>query len=173
MRTPALEGAPYLTEHGPDLTAGTAGTHDFDGKLRGAMTAHPKTDPATGELHLFGSSPFPPHLTHHVSDAEGQLTHSADVPGATASLKHDFALTRNHVVFIEGTVTFDPAEHSGIPYGWNDAQPARIGVMPRGPALLELVGLRPRPRYRAQHPLPQPPMGRRRGRRPRRRADPR
>ncbi|MFH9399610.1 carotenoid oxygenase family protein [Streptomyces sp. NPDC017638] len=27
VRTPALEGAPYMTEHGPDLTASTAGTH--------------------------------------------------------------------------------------------------------------------------------------------------
>jgi carotenoid cleavage dioxygenase len=70
---------------------------------------------------------------YYVADTEGHITHSAEVPGATASLKHDFAVTRHHVVFVEGTVTFDPAEHSGIPYGWNDAQPARIGVMPRGP----------------------------------------
>lgn len=163
VRTPALDGAPYMTERGPDLTASTAGTHviehagrllalceanfpfeltrdletvgahDFDGKLRGAMTAHPKTDPATGELHFFGSSPFPPLLTYYVADAKGQVTHSSEVPGASAALKHDFALTRNHVVFIEGTVAFDPTEHSGIPYAWNDDQPARIGVMPRGP----------------------------------------
>ncbi|KMS89136.1 MULTISPECIES: carotenoid oxygenase family protein [Streptomyces] len=162
VRTPALDGAPYLTERGPDLTASTAGTHviehagrllalceanlpfeltaeletvgahDFGGKLRSAMTAHPKTDPVTGELHFFGSSPFPPYLMYYVADAKGHITHSAEVPGATASLKHDFALTRHHVVFVEGTVTFDPDEHSGIPYGWNDAQPARIGVMPRG-----------------------------------------
>ncbi|RDI60297.1 retinal pigment epithelial membrane protein [Nocardia pseudobrasiliensis] len=157
VHTPALDGAPYMTEHGPDLTASVAGTHviehggrllalceanlpfeltaeldtlgayDFDGKLRSAMTAHPKTDPVTGELHFFGSSPFPPYLIHHVADAEGQFLHSVEIPGATASLKHDFAITRGHVVFIEGTVTFDPNEHSGIPYGWNDQQPARIG----------------------------------------------
>ncbi|MBD0695057.1 carotenoid oxygenase family protein [Streptomyces sp. CBMA123] len=163
VRTPALDGAPYLTENGPDLTASTAGTHviehggrllalceanfpfeltrdletvgpfDFDGKLRSAMTAHPKSDPLTGELHFFGSSPFPPFLTYYRADADGNVTHSAEIPGATASLKHDFAVTRNHVVFVEGTVTFDPAEHSGIPYSWQDAQPARIGVMPRGP----------------------------------------
>ncbi|MFI8083970.1 carotenoid oxygenase family protein [Kitasatospora sp. NPDC086009] len=162
VRTPALDGAPYMTENGPDLTASTAGTHviehagrllalceanlpfeltgdldtigpfDFGGKLRSAMTAHPKSDPVTGELHFFGSSPFPPFLTYYVADADGNVTHSAEVPGATAVLKHDFALTRNHVVFVEGTVTFDPAEHSGIPYSWQDAQPARIGVMPRG-----------------------------------------
>lgn len=27
VHTPALEGAPYMTERGPDLTASTAGTH--------------------------------------------------------------------------------------------------------------------------------------------------
>ncbi|MFD4241049.1 carotenoid oxygenase family protein [Streptomyces sp. NPDC058525] len=163
VHTPALDGAPYMTDRGPDLTASTAGTHviehagrllalceanlpfeltpdlatvgahDFDGKLRTAMTAHPKTDPVTGELHFFGSSPFPPFLTYYVADAKGAITHSAEIPGATASLKHDFALTRHHVVFVEGAVTFDPTEHSGIPYSWSDAQPARIGVMPRGP----------------------------------------
>ncbi|MFJ9773931.1 carotenoid oxygenase family protein [Kitasatospora sp. NPDC101157] len=162
VRTPALDGAPYMTEHGPDLTASTAGTHviehagrllalceanlpfeltpdldtvgayDFDGKLRSAMTAHPKSDPVTGELHFFGSSPFPPYLVYYVADAQGQITHSAEIPGAGAALKHDFAITRHHVVFVEGTVTFDPTEHSGIPYSWQDEQPARIGVMPRG-----------------------------------------
>ncbi|GAA0317565.1 carotenoid oxygenase family protein [Streptomyces polychromogenes] len=162
VRTPALDGAPYMTERGPDFTASTAGTHviehagrllalceanlpfeltpeletvgayDFDGRLRGAMTAHPKEDPRTGELHFFGSSPFPPFLTYYVAGAKGEVLHSSEVPGATAALKHDFAVTRRHVVFIEGNVTFDPAEHSGIPYGWSDRQPARIGVMPRG-----------------------------------------
>ena len=162
VKTPALDGAPYMTEHGPDLTASTAGTHiiehggrllalcesnlpfeltpeletvgayDFHGKLRTAMTAHPKQDPATGELHFFGSSPFPPFLVYHVADAKGEILYSAEVPGATASLKHDFAITGRHVVFVEGNVTFDPADHSGIPYGWSDQQPARIGVMPRG-----------------------------------------
>ncbi|MFH7594370.1 carotenoid oxygenase family protein [Streptomyces racemochromogenes] len=162
IQTPALDGAPYMTEHGPDLTASTAGTHviehagrllalceanfpfeltpgldtvgpyDFDGTLRSAMTAHPKSDPVTGELHFFGSSPFPPYLVYYVADADGHITHSAEVPGAGAALKHDFAVTRNHVVFVEGTVTFDPTEHSGIPYSWQDEQPARIGVMPRG-----------------------------------------
>ncbi|MEV4559164.1 carotenoid oxygenase family protein [Kitasatospora sp. NPDC049285] len=169
VQTPALDGAPYLTEHGPDLTASSAGTHviehggkllalceanlpfeltaeldtvgayDFGGRLRTAMTAHPKTDPVTGELHFFGSSPFPPYLMYYVADPSGRITEAIEVPGASAALKHDFALTRNHVVFVEGNVTFDPAEHSGIPYSWQDGQPARIGVMPRGPRGAEQV----------------------------------
>ncbi|WP_285526766.1 carotenoid oxygenase family protein, partial [Streptomyces lavendulae] len=110
----------------------TVGAYDFGGKLRSAMTAHPKEDPQTGELHFFSSSPFPPYLIHHVASADGQVLDSQEVPGATAALKHDFALTEHHVVFLEGSVTFDPSEHSGIPYGWSDAQPSRIGVLPRG-----------------------------------------
>ncbi|MEU5811370.1 carotenoid oxygenase family protein [Streptomyces sp. NPDC047718] len=162
VHTPALDGAPYMTEHGPDLTASTAGTHviehggrllalcesalpfeltpdletvgafDWNGKLTSAMTAHPKEDPTTGELHFFASSPFPPFLVHHVSSPDGTVLRSQEVPGATAALKHDFALTERHVVFLEGSVTFDPSDRSGIPYAWSDAQPTRIGVMPRG-----------------------------------------
>ncbi|WP_329446561.1 carotenoid oxygenase family protein [Streptomyces sp. NBC_01426] len=162
VHTPALDGAPYMTEHGPDLTASTAGTHviehagrllalseaalpfeltadletvgayDFGGKLTSAMTAHPKEDPVTGELHFFASSPFPPFLIHHVASADGKVLDSREVPGASAALKHDFALTAHHVVFLEGSVTFDSSEHSGIPYGWSEDQVSRIGVMPRG-----------------------------------------
>ncbi|CAL9407878.1 8'-apo-carotenoid 13,14-cleaving dioxygenase [Streptomyces sp. enrichment culture] len=162
VRTPALDGAPYMTDQGPDLTASTAGTHviehggrllalseaalpfeltadletvgayDFGGRLTSAMTAHPKEDPVSGELHFFSSSPFPPYLIHHVATADGQVLDSQEVPGASAALKHDFAVTEHYVVFLEGSVTFDPAEHSGIPYGWSDAQASRIGVMPRG-----------------------------------------
>ncbi|MGC9382298.1 carotenoid oxygenase family protein [Streptomyces sp. MH13] len=162
VHTPALDGAPYMTDQGPDLTASTAGTHviehggrllalseaalpfeltadletvgayDFGGKLTSAMTAHPKEDPASGELHFFSSSPFPPYLIHHVASADGQVLDSQEVPGASAALKHDFAITEHYVVFLEGSVTFDPGEHSGIPYGWSDAQASRIAVMPRG-----------------------------------------
>ncbi|GAA3487615.1 carotenoid oxygenase family protein [Streptomyces cremeus] len=161
VRTPALEGAPYMTDRGPDLRVSTAGTHviehggrllalsetalpfeltadletvgahDFGGKLTSAMTAHPKEDPATGELHFFASSPFPPYLIHHVASPDGQALDSQEVPGASAALKHDFAITAHHVIFLEGSVAFDPTEHSGIPYGWSDAQASRIGVMPR------------------------------------------
>ncbi|AUY52761.1 carotenoid oxygenase family protein [Streptomyces sp. CB01881] len=162
VHTPALDGAPYMTEHGPDLTVSTAGTHviehggrllalcesalpfeltpeletvgafDWNGRLTSAMTAHPKEDPVTGELHFFASSPFPPYLVHHVSSPDGTVLTSQEVPGASAALKHDFAITEHHVVFLEGSVALDLSEHSGIPYGWSDAQVSRIGVMPRG-----------------------------------------
>ncbi|MER6218855.1 MULTISPECIES: carotenoid oxygenase family protein [unclassified Streptomyces] len=114
----------------------TIGVHDFGGKLTGAMTAHPKEDPVTGELHFFGYGPFPPHLTYYVADASGAVVRSQVVEGARPSLMHDFAITRDHVVFIDSPVVFDHAEPSGIPYRWHDDVPLRLGVVPRtgGPA---------------------------------------
>ncbi|MFE6715114.1 carotenoid oxygenase family protein [Streptomyces sp. NPDC057695] len=109
----------------------TIGVHDFGGKLTGAMTAHPKEDPVTGELHFFGYGPFPPHLTYYVADASGAVVRSQVVEGAGPSLMHDFAITREHVVFIDSPVVFDHAEHSGIPYRWHDDVPLRLGVLPR------------------------------------------
>jgi carotenoid cleavage dioxygenase len=47
------------------------------------MTAHPKTDPVTGELHFFGYGFAPPFLTYHRLSAAGELVTSAEiaVPG--------------------------------------------------------------------------------------------
>ena len=49
-----------------------SGSYDFDGKLVGAMTAHPKMDPETGEMLFFGYAPFPPYLQYHVVDRDGR-----------------------------------------------------------------------------------------------------
>ncbi|AZM87210.1 carotenoid oxygenase family protein [Streptomyces sp. W1SF4] len=125
----ALQEANLPWEVSADLE--TIGVHDFGGKLTTSMTAHPKEDPRTGELHFFSYSPFAPFLTYYVADASGAIVRSEVVDGSGPSLMHDFAITREHVVFINSPVVFDHAEHSGIPYRWHDDVPLRIGVMPR------------------------------------------
>ncbi|MFF7250845.1 carotenoid oxygenase family protein [Embleya sp. NPDC008237] len=113
----------------------TVGPHDFAGRLTTAMTAHPKRDPLTGELHFFGHSPFPPFLTYYVASAAGRITRVEVIPGAGPSLMHDLGLTEHHVVWPDLPVVFNPAEHSGVPYRWSHSYAPRIGVMPRsGPA---------------------------------------
>ena len=109
----------------------TVGPYDFGGKLTSAMTAHPKVDPQTGELHFFSYGPFAPYLVYHVAAASGELVRSTVIEGAGPSLMHDFAITREHAVFICAPVVFDEAEQSGIPYRWHDDAPFRIGVLPR------------------------------------------
>ncbi|MFF5211250.1 carotenoid oxygenase family protein [Streptosporangium sp. NPDC000396] len=160
-----VEGAPYVGDGGVDLTAVPANTHivrhadrilalvenglpyemtpqldtigpcDFGGRLTTAMTAHPKEDPVTGELHLFGYGFAPPYLTYHRLAADGELVSSlvVDVPGPT--MIHDFAITRNHVVWLDLPVVFDlDLVGRGMPYRWDDSYGARLGVMPRDSA---------------------------------------
>lgn len=124
-------GLPYWVT--PSLE--TVGPYDFEGRLKTAMTAHPKEDPATGELHLFGTGFAPPYLTYHRVTAEGLLLDSRpiDVPGPT--MMHDFAITEHHIVFMDLPVVFDPAlaGPGGMPYRWDEAYGARLGVMSRTP----------------------------------------
>ncbi|WP_248962950.1 carotenoid oxygenase family protein [Sphaerisporangium perillae] len=122
-------GLPY--EMTPELD--TVGPCDFGGRLTTAMTAHPKQDPVTGELHFFGYGFFDPYLTYHRLSAAGELVESrvVDVPGPT--MVHDFAITENHVVWLDLPVVFDlDLLGQGMPFRWDDAYGARIGVMDCG-----------------------------------------
>ncbi|MFI0351373.1 carotenoid oxygenase family protein [Actinomadura sp. 9N407] len=110
----------------------TVGPCDFGGRLTTGMTAHPKEDPVTGELLFFGYGFTPPFLTYHRLSAAGELVESReiDVPGAT--MVHDFAITENHVVWLDLPLVFDlDLITRGMPYRWDDHYGARLGVMPR------------------------------------------
>lgn len=127
----ALMEASPPTELAADLS--TVGEYDYDGALLGAMTAHPKFDPATGELHFFGYSPFPPFLRYHVADAGGRLVHSADIEIPRAVMMHDFVVTATSVVFFDLPAVFDVSAMmaGGAGVRWEPEHGARIGVMPR------------------------------------------
>ncbi|WP_067700843.1 carotenoid oxygenase family protein [Nocardia jejuensis] len=125
----ALQEANLPFELTPDLE--TVGAYDFGGRLSTAMTAHPKQDPVTGELVFFAYSPVAPHLIYYVATAEGEIRSQQVVEGAGPSLMHDFAITANHVVWLDMSVVFDHAETSGIPYRWSDDYRPRIGLMAR------------------------------------------
>ncbi|WP_067701544.1 carotenoid oxygenase family protein [Nocardia jejuensis] len=131
-RTLALVESSYPYELTCDLD--TLGPHDFDGKLRTAMTAHPKTCPTTGELHFFGYDVVAPYLTYHRADAAGALEVSREVDVPAATMHHDFALTSGHVVFMDLPVLFDldtAMTGAGMPFRWNDEYQARLGVLRR------------------------------------------
>jgi len=122
----------YPHEVTPELD--TRGPYDFDGRLRTAMTAHPKLDPVSGELHFFGYGFMPPYLTYHVADASGALVRSEEITVPGPTMMHDFNLTERHVVFMDLPVVFDleRAAAGSMPYAWDESYGARLGVMPRG-----------------------------------------
>ena len=70
-RIMALVESSFPYELTPELA--TVGPCDFGGRLTTAMTAHPKSDPVTGELHFFGYGSAPPFLTYHRLSAAGEL----------------------------------------------------------------------------------------------------
>jgi carotenoid cleavage dioxygenase-like enzyme len=119
-------GLPY--ELTPELD--TVGPVDFGGRLTTAMTAHPKEDQVTGDLHFFGYAARPPYLTYHRLAANGELVHTREVAVPGPTMMHDFAITENHVVWLDLPVVFD-VELVGrsMPYRWDDGYGARIGVM--------------------------------------------
>ena len=120
------------TEVTPTLE--TRGRYDFGGRLRSPMTAHPKIDAQTGELLFFGLDILgPPYLRFHVVDASGTLVRSTDIIVPGASMMHDFAITENHVVFLDLPVVYDLALVGKRPFPakWQPDYGARVGVMPR------------------------------------------
>lgn len=124
-------GLPYLMD--PEELSTTA-PFDFQGKLAGAMTAHPKIDPVSGELLFFGYNAIKPYLTYYRVDASGQLVQKEVLETAGPALMHDFAITENYVIFMELPIVFSwmaMITGGALPFVWNDKAPSRIGVMPK------------------------------------------
>lgn len=113
----------------------TLGAYDFGGKLADAMTAHPKICPVTGELHFFGyGSLATPHVSYHRADAAGELTVSRGIDVPKLTMMHDFALTAEHVVFMDLPIVFNldiAINGGGMPYRWDEHYGARLGVLRR------------------------------------------
>ncbi|MER7849632.1 carotenoid oxygenase family protein [Kitasatospora sp. NPDC096077] len=138
----ALMETSYPYELSPELD--TLGPCDFGGRLTTGMTAHPKEDPCTGELHLFDYGVRPPYLTYHRLTADGELATSfpVEVPGPT--MMHDFAITPHHIVWLDLPVVLDPdLVGRGVPYRWSDSYTARIGLMGRNDPAVRWFDIEP------------------------------
>jgi carotenoid cleavage dioxygenase-like enzyme len=96
----------------------------------------PSAGPTTGELHFFGyGNIFAPHVTYHRADANGELTVNRPLDVKALTMMHDFALTAEHVVFMDLPMVFNldvALKGDGdMPYRWDDSYGARFGVMRR------------------------------------------
>jgi len=132
----------------------TVGPNNYGGKLEGAMTAHPKICPETGELLAFSYGMTPPYLTYLRASASGELlqTEQIEVPGAT--MIHDFNVTRNFVIFMDlpAVWNFEGMATTGLPILWDESYGARLGVMPRNGGNADVVWYEIDPCY-VFHPL--------------------
>jgi carotenoid cleavage dioxygenase len=118
---------------------------DFDGQLPRGFAAHPKVDPATGELHALAYSPLRRWAEHLVVAADGRVTHSERVPLDGRPLLHDIALTPYFLVFLDLPVRFDlrRAAARAFPYRWRGRHRSRIGVLPRAGGPVRWLAIEP------------------------------
>jgi carotenoid cleavage dioxygenase-like enzyme len=84
-------------------TLETRGDFTFGGRLNGVspFAAHPKFDPATGEMFNFGVafSSAEPHLHLYRFGADGELLYRKRLPLAYPCSVHDFGLSQSYAVF--------------------------------------------------------------------------
>lgn len=117
-------------------TLDSVGSWDFRGKLNTAMTAHPKIDPATGEMVFFAymaTGPFSSDVMLHKVDAQGILTESTYIPTPYSSMVHDFVITENYIVIpiMPITGSLERAMAGGPPFAWEPDKGVHVAVLPR------------------------------------------
>lgn len=139
-------GKPY--ELNPQ-TLETIGMWDFEGQLGGPMTAHPKIDPETGEMLMFGYRLTPPYLVYHVVDAQGVLVRSDVIDVPFPSMMHDFMATRDHLIFPVFPVRLHAQgfADTGSIMKWDPDSGAHLGIMPRAGSSQDVIWLRIDPCY--------------------------
>jgi carotenoid cleavage dioxygenase len=113
----------------------TVGPSDFGGTLPGGYTAHPKRDPASGELHAMSYFwGWGNKVQYTVVDTGGLVRKVVDVDiGGPASI-HDMSLTERFAVIYDLPVLFDAEmamSGAGFPYRWDPEYRARIGLLER------------------------------------------
>jgi carotenoid cleavage dioxygenase-like enzyme len=107
-------------------TLETKGRYDFAGKLLDGMTAHPKIDPASGEMLMFRYWFRPPFLAYRVVDKAGVIVRDVPLDTDASFMIHDFVFTRDHVVFFLCPAVFGDAGLS-----WQPERGTRIAVIRR------------------------------------------
>ncbi len=121
-----------------DYELATIAHNPFDGTLAGAYTAHPHHDPITGETHAVTYRGDEPNKVWHVVlDKDAQVIREEAIAVSDGPSIHDCAITENYVLVLDLPVTFSMKMLLGgyrFPYAWNDAHPARVGLLPRGGA---------------------------------------
>lgn len=133
----------------------TVRQHAFGGSLPAGVTAHPKVDPLTGELHIMAYTFMDNLLRYNVISPAGQLVRTEEIELGAAVMVHDMALTQNYAVAFDLPVIFDLQmidDGVALPYRWDADYSARVGLMPRSGTGAETIWFEVDPCY-VFHPL--------------------
>jgi carotenoid cleavage dioxygenase-like enzyme len=114
----------------------TVGRNDFYGTLPGAFTAHPKFDPATGEMHAmaYAWADWLDHIQYIRVGPDGRVNRTVDIALPGMSMVHDLSITDRYVVVYDQPVVVDldlALAGRVFPFRWDADYGNRVGLMPR------------------------------------------
>lgn len=119
------------------VTLETLGIHDFGGRYRSqTFTAHPKTDPVTGELIAYGYEAGG-LATNDVRlffiDKAGGVRREVRFQTPYVSMLHDIAISERHIVFpvMPYVTDMERLKAGQLHWAWDYSLPMYYGVMPR------------------------------------------
>jgi carotenoid cleavage dioxygenase-like enzyme len=119
-------GSPYEMDR--DLN--TVGAFDYGGKLPGVMSAHPKIDPASGELLSVEYDLESGLLRYLRADRTGVLDKAVAFRSPWPAMVHDIAITDHHLVVFICPLVFD-LSGKGPPAAWQPDRGTMIALVPR------------------------------------------
>lgn len=128
------DSAPYALD---PVSMETIGLWDFNGQLTSAtFTAHPKIEPATGDLLCFGyeaKGDATPDIVYYEIDASGRKKREIWIVAPYAAMIHDFAVTENYVIFPLMPLTSDleRLKNGGRHFEWQPGLDQLFGVLRR------------------------------------------
>ncbi|MDB4945755.1 MAG: apocarotenoid5,15-oxygenase [Labilithrix sp.] len=126
-------GDPYLTDPVTLETRGIAPLHHPSFPAGATMSAHPKVDPATGELLFFNYAAEAPFCHVGIADAHGMLTRAIPVALPGPRLPHDMAFTERFAIVCDFPLFWDEARLAKNQYRARYAPElgSRFGLVPR------------------------------------------
>lgn len=121
------------------ITLDTQGYTDFDGKMTGeTFSAHPKTDPVTGNLCSFGYASkgvLTRDMTYYEISPDGDLLYDVWFEVPYYAMMHDFAITQDYALFsvMPMTSSWERLEAGKPHFGFDTSLPSYLAVVPRKP----------------------------------------
>jgi carotenoid cleavage dioxygenase-like enzyme len=137
-------------------TLETLGVWNFRGKLKSrTMTAHTRLDPENDELHFFGyeaAGLATRDVSYCVANREGHLVKEDWFKVPYVSMMHDFAVTKQHVIFpvFPTTADLERIRTGGPHWIWEPTRDTYVGIMPRDGSVEDMHWFR-RPACSAYH----------------------
>ena len=135
------DGLPYEVD--PD-TLKTRGRWDFGGRIRSeTFSAHPKIDPATGEMISFGyeaAGLASRTMSLQVIAPDGTLAREELFEAPYVSFQHDFSVTADHIIFtlMPTTTSLQRMQAGQTHWVFDPALPIEVGIMPRNGSVRDL-----------------------------------